>query len=315
MTEFRARVTHKRPLADGIVELEIQRGDGAQLPPWWPGAHVDLLLENGLTRQYSIVGAGSAPDSFRVAVLNEPDGRGGSLHIHESVGGGSKFVVGGWRNNFPLLEAEEYIFIAGGIGVTAMLPMALEAERRGVKWTLLYAGRTRSGMAYLSDVARFGPAVQIFVGEDGERLDVDALLDQPREGTLVYCCGPERLIDGVQKAMNSWPEDAFHSERFTPRTRVGGEEAELTSFDVELRRTGLTVTVRPNLSIVDACEEAGVSIPTSCREGTCGSCETLVVEGRPSHRDSVLNAMEAGSDEVIIPCVSRSCSPNLVLDL
>lgn len=315
MTEFRAKVAARRPVADGIIELTIARDDGAHLPPWWPGAHVDLVLANGMTRQYSLIAPGDVEDSFTVAVLNEPEGRGGSRYIHEHLVEGAPLVVGGWRNNFRLRPATRYVFIAGGIGITALLPMVREADRAGARWMLSYAGRSRTTMSYLDEVEAYGGKAHVVPRDESDRLDVASLLSDPMEQTLVYCCGPERLIDGVEQAMAAWAPGALHVEKFTPRGADVADADALDQFEIELRRTGITLQVGDATSIVDVCDDAGITIPTSCREGTCGSCETLVVEGVPAHRDAVLNPDEAASSEVIIPCVSRSCTPRLVLDL
>jgi ferredoxin-NADP reductase len=313
--DFRARVTSREVVADEVIELTLEPVDGGLAPMWSPGAHVDLVVDDQFVRQYSLVGPTTSPTQLRVSVLREAESRGGSHYIHDHVHVGSTVGVAGPRNNFALVDADRYLFVAGGIGITALLPMADAVARRGGDWELVYVGRRRESMAYVQALARFGTRVHIAPKDTHGRFDVGALLAEPREGTAVYCCGPESLLSAVEEAMASWSPGSLHTERFSPREYGEGTDGALPGFEVELRRTGVTLDVPPDKSIADVCDEHGVMIPLSCREGTCGSCETVVLEGVPAHRDSVLSQDDRASGEYIMPCVSRSCTPRLVLDL
>ena len=295
--------------ADGVLALTLRHPLGEPLPAWEPGAHVDVVLGPGLERQYSLCGDPSDRTGWRIAVLREPDGRGGSAHVHEQLGQGDKVRVRGPRNHFALKPAPRYRFIAGGIGITPILPMLAAAEAAGAEWSLLYGGRTRQSMAFTEELSRYGDRVTVAPQDETGLLDLASVLDGVPEGTLVYCCGPGPLLDAVQARC---PSGLLHLERFTPKEQETGEN---TEFEVELARSGGTVTVPADVSVLDAVRAAGVEVLYSCTEGTCGTCETDVLDGTPDHRDSVLTDEEQEAGETMMICVSRCRGRRLVLDL
>lgn len=299
--------------ADGVRALVLERADGGRVPAWTPGAHIDLVLGNGLERQYSLCGDPADRSTWRVAVLLEPESRGGSSYVHSSLDAGTAVRVRGPRNEFPLADATHHVFVGGGIGITPLLPMIAELDARGASWSLLYGGRTRSSMAYLDELARYGDKVTISPQDSDGLLDLAGYLGEPRIDTLVYCCGPGALIDAVEEQCAAWPHGALHVERFRPKD--GALDGPSTSFEIYLEASDLTLTVHEDQSIADVVEAAGVDILTSCREGTCGTCETTVLEGVPDHRDSLLTDDEKAANDVMMICCSRSCGPRLVLDL
>ncbi|MBB3674838.1 PDR/VanB family oxidoreductase [Modestobacter versicolor] len=307
------RVQDKVQVAEGVVTLTLTAPDGGRLPDWTPGAHVDLTLENGLTRQYSLCGDRWDAHSYRVGVLLEPAGRGGSSYVHEQLEPGHVLGLGGPRNNFPLVPAESYLFVAGGIGITPVLPMIAQADLLGADWQLLYGGRTRSSMAFLDELSAHGDRVQVRPQDEFGLLDLPAFLGEPRPGTPVYACGPAPLLAALETACAGWPARALHTERFVAADQ--GAPVRTTAFDVELHRSGRTVTVTPDTSVLEALAAAGVEVLSSCRQGTCGTCETTVLAGVPDHRDSLLDDDERAAGDCMYPCVSRSCSDRLVLDL
>ena len=306
-------------LADGVLGFIFRAVDGSALPPWGPGAHVDLVLDQGqdqpeLVRSYSLCGDPADRTRWQIGVLREPASRGGSAYLHERLTPGDRIRVRGPRNHFALVESPRYLFIAGGIGITPLLPMIAAAEAAGAEWKLLYGGRRRDSMAYLGELARYGAKVEICPEDERGLLDLGAALLPPRPGTAVYSCGPEPLLAAVEARCASWPKGSLHIERFRaaapdPAAPPAGE------FEVELRRTGLTLTVGADRSILEALEKAGIYGASSCREGTCGSCETGVLAGRPDHRDSLLSDEERAANDTMMICVSRSATPSLVLDL
>lgn len=309
-------------VADGVVALTIVHPDGASLPPWTPGAHVDLILggdgEPEIVRQYSLCGSPSQARSIRVGVLREPASRGGSVYVHERLTVGARVRVRGPRNHFPLVAAPRYVFVAGGIGITPLLPMIAEADAAGADWVLYYVGRSRATMAFLDELSGYGERVHLVPRDEADPLDVAALLAGPREDTLVYCCGPERLLLAVEAACGNgaggWPVGALHLERFAAKeieAPQGGER----SFEVVLASSGLTLVVPPDRSIFDVVQDAGVSVLGSCHEGICGTCEQVVLEGEVDHRDSVLSDSEKAANDAMMVCVSRCLSDRLVLDL
>lgn len=313
-TEVReVTVSRRRVAAEGVVELTLSDAQGDPLPAWQPGAHVDLLLEEGLTRQYSLCGDPGRTDQWRVAVLLEREGRGGSTFVHDRLEEGSTLQVRGPRNHFALEESPRYQFIAGGIGITPILPMVRAARESGADWRLLYGGRSRSSMAFLDELEG-EDRVTVWPQDEHGLLDLDAALGEPRPDTLVYCCGPGPLLDAVEQQCSRWPEGALHLERFEAGT-VEAPEGALDSFEVECVRSGLTLTVTEDRSVFEVLQEAGVDVLGSCLEGICGTCEADVVDGDPDHRDSVLNRAERESGTTMMTCVSRSLSPRLALDL
>ncbi|MFF7865812.1 PDR/VanB family oxidoreductase [Streptomyces qaidamensis] len=295
--------------ADGVLALTLRHPLGEPLPEWEPGAHVDVVLEPGLERQYSLCGDPADRSAWRIAVLREPDGRGGSAHVHEQLGEDAKVRVRGPRNNFRLEPAPRYRFVAGGIGITPLLPMLAAAEAAGAEWTLLYGGRTRGSMAFGEELGRYGDRVTFAPEDETGLLDLPSVLDDVPEGTLVYCCGPGPLLDAVEARC---PSGVLRVERFQPKEQQTGGN---TAFEVELARSGRTLTVAPEVSVLDAVRAAGVEVLYSCTEGTCGTCETDILDGEPDHRDSVLTDDERAAGETMLICVSRCRGGRLVLDL
>ncbi|MEU9170305.1 PDR/VanB family oxidoreductase [Streptomyces sp. NPDC048420] len=302
--------------ADGVVSLTLRRPDGGMLPAWTPGAHIDVLLDGDdgdLIRQYSLCGQPDEREVWQIAVLREPEGRGGSAYVHDRLHEGASVRVRGPRNNFPLRPAARHLFIAGGVGITPILPMVEAAEAAGADWSLLYGGRTRTSMAFLDRLAPHGDRVLIRPQDEYGLLDLAAHLGVPKEGTLVHACGPEPLLGAVQEQCAGWPPGTLGVERFAPARAA--ETSAAAAFEVELARSGLTLTVPPDRSVLETVEEAGVEVDFSCREGTCGTCETDVLDGTPDHRDSLLTEDERAAGDTMFICVSRSRGPRLVLDL
>ncbi|MCA1218723.1 PDR/VanB family oxidoreductase [Streptomyces sp. 8L] len=302
-------------LAEGVVRLTLAHPEGGPLPAWTPGAHLDLLLAPGLERQYSLCGDPADTSVLQVAVAREANGRGGSRYVHDRLAEGATVRVRGPRNHFALVEAPAYLFVAGGIGITPLRPMIDAVDRAGARWRLVYGGRTRASMAFADELAAHRPGqVELCPQDETGLLDLAALLGTPREDTALYACGPEPLLTAVEQRCASWPDGALHTERFAPKPEPTTECS--GPFEVELARSGRVLEVPGDRSVLQTVEEAGVQVLSSCREGTCGTCETDVLEGVPLHRDSLLTAEERAAGDVMFICVSR-CRPGgrLVLDL
>ncbi|GAA3547372.1 PDR/VanB family oxidoreductase [Nocardioides daeguensis] len=300
--------------ATDVVALTLAAEDGAALPPWTPGAHIDLVLGEDLVRQYSLCGSPADTGQYRLGVLRAPDSRGGSKTVHAELHEGATVRVRGPRNHFPMVASPRYLFIAGGIGITPMLPMIAEAEASGAEWRLVYGGRTRSSMAFLDELAAYGDKVSLLPQDEAGFPDLDALLGEPVPDTLVYTCGPTGLLDAVEERCSaSWPVGSLHLERFSAKAPAADEQD--SAFELVLQRSGLTLEVPADKSIFEVCREAGVSVVGSCLEGVCGTCETEVVEGDVEHRDSILNEEERESNEFMMICVSRCRGDRLTLDL
>ncbi|MCQ4214301.1 PDR/VanB family oxidoreductase [Streptomyces longispororuber] len=295
-------VAERRTEADDVVSLILRRPDGAPLPGWEPGAHIDLVLGEGLERQYSLCGGDGR--SWRIAVLREAAGRGGSDRVHGELAPGSRVRARGPRNHFRLEPAPAYRFVAGGIGITPILPMLAAAG----EWSLFYGGRSRSSMAFTDEVTTRHPADRVHLCEGP--LDLAAQLAGLRPGELVYACGPESLLAAVEELV---PAAALRTERFTPAAADPGGDDE--AFEVELARSGRTLTVPAGRSVLGTLQDAGVEVLYSCAEGTCGTCETEVLAGEVDHRDSVLTAQERDRNDTMMVCVSRAKGGRLTLDL
>lgn len=321
--ELDLTLLRKEHIAEGVVRLSLAHPSGERLPAWSPGAHIDLVLGPGLVRQYSLCGDPGDTSLLQVAVLREPESRGGSQYVHDQLAVGDTVRVNGPRNRFQLAESERYLFIVGGIGITPILPMIAAAERRGADWRLVYGGRSRATMAFAGQLAMDHPRrVELCPEDETGLLDLEGLLAGPAADTLVYCCGPEMLLDAVEQRCVAWPEGTLHIERFTPKARADGDETSPTSvrvepasFEVELSRSGVTLTVPPHKTVLQSVEEAGVQVLSSCQEGTCGTCETTVLDGVVDHRDSLLTPAEQACNDTMFICVSRGAGPRLVLDL
>ena len=307
------RIARVETVAQDIVALTFEAADGSALPAWEAGAHIDIAVGNGLVRQYSLTG--SDPAVYKLAILREGNGRGGSIAAH-GLKEGDLIGASLPRNHFALESAPSYIFVAGGIGITPIIAMIAKAEAQGAAWTLAYGGRTAASMAYAADlVAQYGDKVTLYPQDETGHLPLAQIFAAKTDGALVYCCGPEPLLAAVEAQAATWPRpEDLHLERFTAKeveAPAGGERA----FDVVLAQSGLTLHVPADRTVLEVLEEAGIDVMVSCCSGTCGTCETAVIEGIPDHRDSVLTKAEQAAGKTMLVCVSRARSDRLVLDL
>ncbi|MFI0237730.1 PDR/VanB family oxidoreductase [Streptomyces sp. NPDC016845] len=292
------------PVAEAVVSLTLRGAPGA-LVPWEPGAHIDVRLPNWLTRQYSLCGDPADPDAYRVAVRHDRLSRGGSEYIHQFLRTGRPLEVSAPRNHFPLLPAPRYLFLAGGIGITPVLPMLRAVTAAGIPAELLYIGAFAAGMPFTDTLhAEYGDRVRIVATREQGRPDLKALAATLAEDTLVYLCGPAPLLAAAEETFRA---GQLHVERFRPPEREFGPD---TAFEVVCARSGATVEVPAGQTMLDALEHAGRPMNAGCREGVCGSCELTVLDGEPDHRDGI-----GASDGRMYPCVSRARSARLVVDL
>jgi ferredoxin-NADP reductase/DMSO/TMAO reductase YedYZ heme-binding membrane subunit len=309
--------------ADNVLSLRLHAPDGAPLPRWEPGAHLELALTSGRRRHYSLCGDPADTRSYRIAVLQVLPGRGGSVEVHTSARAGQLITVQGPRNHFPLVTSAAYLFIAGGIGITALLAMAARVASADDEWRLVYIGRRRASMAFLDEVRTLGPdRVEIIPADERGRPDLEAIIRAAAPGTAVYCCGPDRMLVAVQDLVAARPDLSLHSERFTGTTTfttAGGGQAFTTAgggqaFTVELRRTGRIIDVPAGRTLLHAIREVLPSVSAGCEQGLCGACRTAVLAGEPDHRDELLSNAERAAGTMLI-CVSRARSERLTLDL
>ncbi|MGW6576123.1 PDR/VanB family oxidoreductase [Streptomyces sp. NPDC054945] len=300
---LRALIVSRTEPAHGVLQLTLESPD---LPAWTPGAHVDVTLPSGLVRQYSLCGDPADAGRYTIAIRLIEDGRGGSREAHAQLVEGAELDLRPPRNRFELVPAPSYVFVAGGIGITPILPMLRAATATGADWTLLYGGRSLDSMPFLDDLAAYGDRVTV-VPEDEVGLPDLALLAAAAPGTLVYCCGPEPLMLAVTEAAQD--PAAVHLERFAPSAAPGPARA----FTVELRRSGRVVEVAADESTLAAVRRELPDTPYSCEQGFCGTCQHRVLEGAVDHRDELLTDQER--DDSMLLCVSRAKGDRLVLDL
>ncbi|MFC9553835.1 PDR/VanB family oxidoreductase [Rhodococcus sp. NPDC056960] len=300
--------------ADGdVVSLRLEPTAGQRLPAWYPGAHLDLTLPSGRVRQYSLCGDPADPSHYRIAVRRIPDG-GGSQEIRDGVRVGTELRTRPPRNAFPLalgghtFRPRAVRFVAGGIGITPILPMVTAADRLGVEWSLLYTGRTRDSLAFLDRLTDFGNRVRVRCDEDdGIPSAADLLGDLP-DSSSVYCCGPAPMIESLRTVLAPRRTIGLHYERFSPPPIVDG-----APFEVQLA-DGTVLDVPADRSALDVLREVRRDVTYSCRQGFCGSCRVRVVAGTPDHRGRALSDRDL-EEGAFLPCVSRSAAGRLVLDL
>ena len=298
--------------APGVLSLELAAPDGGLLPAFEPGAHIDLRLPDGTLRQYSLCGDPNDSSHYRLGIRAISGGQ-SSSYVHRKLRPGDILTVSAPRNNFPLVDAGHYIFVAGGIGITPFIPMMREVSARGRTWTLFYCNRRNQDAPFLNEIKALGGRISLHSSEAGTRLDVAESLAAARPDTVIYCCGPERLMTAVEEATGAWPEGSVHFEWFAPRSRPADETS--GSFEVVCQASGKTFIVPPDKSILAALEENGIELPRSCEQGICGTCEVRVLSGEVDHRDSILSSAERAANATMMTCVSRAKSPRLVLDV
>ncbi|NAZ17908.1 2Fe-2S iron-sulfur cluster binding domain-containing protein [Glutamicibacter soli] len=316
---FETEVHRLTAESDGVLSMDLRHPQGQQLPEWSAGAHLDLRLPNGLVRQYSLCSDPGRRDTWRLAVLREPAGRGGSAFVHDQLRPGAKIEVRGPKNNFALAPAKEYLFLAGGIGITPIMPMVRAAAAGDTPWRLVYLGRSRRSMAFLDELAGYGENVQIHADDEQGRFALDELLADPAGTFDLYACGPGPLLAVIESLAAEWVDPSrLHFERFVADPGKAAEAVAPQEGDHEFTvegTDGSEVLVPVGTSILQALENAGKSPLNSCREGICGTCETAVVSGEIDHRDSLLSKEEQDAGDTMMICVSRCKGKRLVLDL
>lgn len=318
MEQLTVKVVRKAVEAEGIASFELARADGAPLPAFSAGSHIDVQVPGGLTRQYSLCNDSVERHRYRIAVLRDAASRGGSAAMHDAVNEGDVLHISEPKNHFPLQHAPRTLLLAGGIGVTPLLCMAHRLAAIGADFELHYCARSVQRTAFQREIAASNFADRVhFHFDDGapaQRFDADQVLAAPPAGSRVYVCGPAGFIDHVVAAAKArgWPADHIHLEYFAAAPQDHTADG---AFEVRLASSGQTWTVAAGRTVVEALREHGVEIMTSCEQGVCGTCLTRVLDGTPDHRDLYLTEEERAANDQFTPCCSRSRTPLLVLDL
>lgn len=304
------------PLTDTVNIYTFRHPRRPLLPAPTPGAHVDLHLAQGRIRQYSLCGDPADDSCYQIAVKREDTGRGGSRWLHEQVRVGDVVPVSAPRNNFPLAaKAARHVFIAGGIGITPMLSMITQLDRDGVPFELHFCAHSQNSAPFLTRLQQLCGQERLFTyfpdapGKTGGRLNAAVLLGRLIPGTHIYCCGPQRLTQGVHEACAHWPAEQTHFELFKATL---DENFKPEPFDMKIASSGQVIRVPADKSALEVLRAHGIGLPSSCELGVCGSCACRYTEGIIIHRDSVLD-INARQD-YMMPCVSRARS-NVTLDL
>ena len=310
--EFEVFVARKERISERVVELTLENTGIAALPAWEPGAHIDLHLAEGLTRQYSLTGDFRISTQWRVAILLEHISRGGSEFVHHSLHERANLRVSYPRNNFPLKDARSYLFVAGGIGITPIVPMITKAMATSTPWRLIYGARSRGDMPY-ADFLRHSAEENVDLWPQDERgiVDLEEILKTVGPGEAIYACGPEGMLGALEERCS---ERALplNLERFR---NIQPDDSTKQSWEVELAASGKRLTVPADQSLLEVLRAEGIYVDSSCEEGTCGTCALGVLSGTPDHRDSVLTSAEREANDTMMACVSRSTCPLIVLDL
>ncbi|WP_169799191.1 PDR/VanB family oxidoreductase [Nocardioides jensenii] len=312
----RVRVVSKRPVAVDVVELTLSAVDESELPSWSAGAHIEVDLPGGVQRQYSLCGPAGDRDTYRIAVLRTPASRGGSRAVHEELAVDDVVTVSAPRNRFALESAPSYVFFAGGIGVTPLVPMAERCHQQSETWEFHYGGRTLERMAYASDLKdRYGERnVTLYPESETGFINIAAILKTAAPSALVYVCGPQPFIEAVRSEARAQGRGGqVRAELFTAEASL--DAAGEREFDVHLVRSGITLRVAPDRSVLESIVAAGIDVERDCEVGICGTCITGVIEGCIDHRDHVLDDQQCQSGTSMTICVSRSLGDSLVLDL
>jgi vanillate monooxygenase ferredoxin subunit len=313
-----ARIAKRWVAALDIVALELAPAAGGTLPAFSAGAHIDVEVQPGMLRQYSLCNDPAETHRYVIGVLRDPNSRGGSVAVHERLGEGQPVRISAPRNHFALVPAQRYVLLAGGIGVTPLLCMAEQLTRDGASFDLHYCSRSAERTAFAQRLASSAFASRVHLhlddGAPQQRLNLAADLPQPSLHTHLYLCGPRGFIDFVsgQAQALGWGAAQIHVEHFA---RAAADHGEDRAFEVRLQRRGVTVAVAPGCSVVKALRAQGIAVPVACEAGVCGTCLTRVIEGVPDHRDMYLTDEEKLQNDQFLPCCSRAHTERLVLDL
>ncbi len=301
---------------ENVIALTFAAPDRAQLPGWRPGAHLDIHLPSGRIRQYSLCGEPDVSTCYRIAVRRIPGGGGGSIEVHDALAVGTRVSTGGPRNAFPLAvpghgsPAHRLRFVAGGIGITPILPMLALAQRLGTDWSMVYTGRSIDSMPFIDELSRFGDRVRIRTDDVHGVPTADELIGECPSGTAVYTCGPAPMLNAIRERLTGRGDIELHFERFAAPPVTDG-----APFDVTIEPSGARVEVAATETLLAALRRSGVDAPYSCQQGFCGTCRVRVRSGAVQHRDSLLTESER-EQGMMLTCVSRAAAGgHLTIDL
>lgn len=318
MLELDLKVSARRTEAEGIVSFELQCAAGSELPDYEAGSHIDVEVQPGIVRQYSLCGVPHDKRTWRIAVLKEPNSRGGSAGMHELIHEGRQIRVSRPKNLFSLVPAPHSLLLAGGIGITPILAMARELVQSGKSFEMHYCARSTARTAFRGEIVEgaLAPHTRFYAsdGSSEQHFDAQRVLSAVPGGTHLYVCGPAGFIDHVLDAARElgWAEDRLHREHFAAaHVDTSGDQP----FEVRIASSGVTLRVPSDRSVLDVLQKNGIDVPFSCESGICGTCATRVLQGTPDHRDNYMTDAEHAANDQFTPCCSRAKTALLVLDL
>lgn len=315
---LQVRIARRETEAEGIAGFELASADGTPLPAFTAGSHIDVMLGDGLIRQYSLCGHPAERSRYRLGVLLDPASRGGSRAMH-ALAEGATLTISTPRNHFELAaDARRHLLLAGGIGVTPLLCMAEQLAADGADFTMHYCTRSPARTAFRGRLANAAWAGRVSLhhddGDAAQAFDMKQVLARPEADVHLYVCGPKGFMDAVLATAREqgWPEAQIHYEFFAGAPVQTDAD---TDFEVKLAKSGRVIPVRREQTVAQALAAAGVELPVSCEQGVCGTCLTRVIDGTPDHRDMYMTPAEQAKNDQFTPCCSRSLSPLLVIDL
>lgn len=301
---------------DQIRSFELVSSHGEPLPSFQAGAHIDVHLTDGLTRQYSLANCSTEQHRYVIGVLNDPNSRGGSRHMHEKLSVGQQLVISEPRNLFALDATTEHVILcAGGIGITPILAMAKELKRQAKSFYLYYFVKTHAAIAFHTDLEALAAHVHFHIDDEQDsHCALSQVLASPQSNHHVYVCGPDGFMNFVidTAEQQQWPAAHVHKEHFSAPSIDTTNDG---SFNIKIFKTGQLIPVAVDQTAAQALEAAGICIPLSCEQGICGTCLVPVIEGEVDHRDMYLTEEEQVEHNQFTPCCSRAKSDTLVIDI
>lgn len=306
-----------RDLTPSIRSFELTAEDDSDLPEFTAGSHIDIILDNGLTRQYSIANCCSEKNHYIIGVLHDVNSRGGSSFIHQQFKIGDQINISEPRNLFPIhSNTNKACLFAGGIGITPILSIAYALKRENIPFEFYYFVRDEKSVAFKDILeTQFNHEIHFNIENDLNRqLNVNEILKSPEANKHLYVCGPNGFMDFIFKTAENyqWNKEHLHKEYFVA---ASADDESNFEFKVKIASTGEIIPIAADESITEALDKRGIEIPVSCEQGICGTCLTTIIEGEPEHRDMFLTDEEKGLNQIFTPCCSRSKSEILVLDL
>ena len=313
-TAIKLVISHVEYVAENILKIIFNGFENQDLPLWEAGSHLEIRLSSGFIRHYSLCGHADDRKNYEIAVLLEPNSRGGSLEIHQQWKEGEIVEILSIRNNFPLKNSKAITLIAGGIGITPILAMAREADLQGIDFKIYYGGRSLKTMAYLDELKKLpAMACHILPEDENGLLNIKDIVSEA-VGTDIYACGPSGLLRALKEETQKQHVN-FYMEMFSADKQETSSKNENSEFVIELKQSDLTLSVAKDKSILQTLIDADIDVLWSCGEGICGTCAIDVCEGVPDHRDNFLTDIEKKSNQQIMCCVSRCKGKKLVLDI